>query len=308
MNSVAQAAHRRAQAAIELRRWDTAVEHARQAIAADPAAVDCHVMLAHALYCQDEHAAALEVTKGALALAPTEPAVHRMRAQILLELDRLPAALAAADEALASSVTARGLGLRAQVLQRMTRRDQAREACKRAIALEPDTAWLHHLLGNIKLGADKPRAAERAYREALRCEPNDAATLNNLGLALQRLRREPEAALAFKAAVLADPTMTLAKQNAHASVNKLTGAVAAGVTGLGALKYCAIGGGNLTRVASSGDGTGTTILAVIAGLIGVVLLVYLVTRSIRKRRVRQLDPQLWELYQKLDRDKRAGRL
>src|SRR5207244_1255249 len=114
-----------------------------------------------------------------------------------------------------------------------------------ALELAPRSAWLHRTRANIALHENDFASAEYSYREALRCDPRDAVALNNLGVALQRLGRQEEAALAFKAAVLADPTLQIAKSNTHSAVKNLGGVVAAGagVGGLGMMKLCAASSG-----------------------------------------------------------------
>jgi tetratricopeptide (TPR) repeat protein len=159
--------------------------------------------------------------------------------------------------------------------------------------------------------SDSP-AAEAAYRAALRCDPQDAVALNNLGVALERQGRMDESLLAYKAAVLADPTLQVSKRNTHAGVKNLGAAVATGA-GLSAAvlaKTCAFGGTGLARTTTSGEGG--VVVAGVAIVLAVLVLVWLVGSAIRraraKRRVKRLDPGLWELFEKLDRDHRRGRL
>jgi Flp pilus assembly protein TadD len=84
-----------------------------------------------------------------------------------------------------------------------------------ALTLAPEEGRLHRLLGDEYLNMGESGQASDAYHRALGFEPNDAGTLNNLGCAYLRRGRAEEAALAFKAAVLLDPSMKEAKENAH---------------------------------------------------------------------------------------------
>ena len=319
MSANAAAALSRARAALELDRWATAIEEAQRAVAADPTNAEALGVLAQAQHGKGEPKQAMTTLSSALELQPDNEWLHRLRASFLIEV-RGRDALAAADEAvrLAPDI-AWGHGLRARCLDKLGDRAEARKAIHRALELSPRTAWLHRTRGDIELHIGFPNEAERGYRKALECDARDAVAINNLGVALQRQGRHEEAALAFKTAVLTDPTMDVAKENTHKAVNNLTGKVAAGigVGGLGAAKLCAMGG--VARGVSVAGGTavshsddGGTIIAVILAIIAIVLVVYLVARPIRRARgearVKKLDPQLWQMYQQLERDKKSGRL
>lgn len=141
--------------------------------------------------------------------------------------DRAEEALAAADEAVgAEPDDARAHYVRSLVLEQLKRVPLAREAAERAAELDPAQPAFHEQLGDLWLD-DDPLRAERAYRESLRVDswdlrgPKRARVLNNLGVALSAQRRGREAALAFKAAHLLDPSLKEAKQNARASIRNL---------------------------------------------------------------------------------------
>ena len=78
-------------------------------------------------------------------------------------------------------------------------------------------------MGDRHLDLADNLAAERAYRQALALEPNDVPALNNLGCALLAQKRKTEATLAFKSALLLDPTMSEAKGNTHETMRGLVG-------------------------------------------------------------------------------------
>ena len=90
-----------------------------------------------------------------------------------------------------------------QILARclMARRDRAkaRDAAERALALDPEDASSHAILGDIALELGQARLAERHLRAALAREPEDPVLLNNLGVALRAQDREGESAQVFEA-------------------------------------------------------------------------------------------------------------
>ena len=68
-------------------------------------------------------------------------------------------------------------------------RGEAEEAlphCQEAVRLQPDTASLHHNLGNVLRVLERYVDARAAYLEALRIDPNLALAQAHLGLILQR--------------------------------------------------------------------------------------------------------------------------
>lgn len=83
--------------------------------------------------------------------------------------------------------------------------DEAREAYRRALALDSDHADAHLDLGRLLHEAGDPAAAETHYRRAVALRPGDATAAFNLGVALQDLGRQEQAVEAYRLAVGADP-------------------------------------------------------------------------------------------------------
>jgi tetratricopeptide (TPR) repeat protein len=81
----------------------------------------------------------------------------------------------------------------------------ARDAYRRALALDPDHADAHLNLGRLLHEAGDPAAAEEHYRAAVALAPDDATAAFNLGVALQDLGRPEEAVGAYRRAIAADP-------------------------------------------------------------------------------------------------------
>lgn len=289
----------RAEAAIRLRRWEEALREAGVLLAADPSDSTGYAMLARAQLGRRQFAEALKAADEGLRRSPEREWLHRLRAHGLIALQRYGEGLAAADECVRLLPDACEPHLvRGEALQKLKRHADAEEELLRARELNADDFEPHRALGDLWLEKD-PQRAEEHYRAALRIDATHAGVLNNLGAALARQKRRDEAALAYKAAILADPALGVAKRNAHAVVTQQVGKAAGWGTGIFALLQA----GRLAATASAPIALAFLALGVPAAVV------------IRKRRrekrmadLKQKDPQLYAIFEKLEQDKKAGRL
>jgi tetratricopeptide (TPR) repeat protein len=106
--------------------------------------------------------------------------------------------------------------------------DQAQEAYRRALELDPDLADAHVNLGRLVHEAGDPRAAAGHYRHANELDPGSVTALFNLGVALTDLRMPAEAILAYRTALAADPLCADAHYNL-ASLYEQRGEAAAAI-------------------------------------------------------------------------------
>jgi tetratricopeptide (TPR) repeat protein len=90
---------------------------------------------------------------------------------------------------------------------------EAREAYRRALALDPSHPDAHVNLGRLLHEEGDPSGAQEHYRLALASRPDDATAAFNLGVALEDLNRSGEALAAYEKATGLDP------QNADAHYN-----------------------------------------------------------------------------------------
>lgn len=290
----------RANAAISVQRYEVALQEAGAAIAADPSDPAGHVMLGVALISLKRVREALAAIEAGLGEAPDDAALHRLRSLALNSLKKRKEALDAADEAVrlepeaASSHESRGRALSA-----LKRRDEARAAFEEAVRLAPGDADYRRELGDEFLES-APRTAEKHYRASLEIDPNDAVTLNNLGVALEKQKRPFEAAAAYKAAVVTDPTFELAKRNVQSTVGGLMKAGGGSVLGVWLF----------VRVASLvAKGPALAVFAIVA-LLGVLIWLFVRSRNDRERiegnreRLQRMDPQIYEIYRKLEAEKK----
>ncbi|MBI4541097.1 MAG: tetratricopeptide repeat protein [Gemmatimonadetes bacterium] len=91
--------------------------------------------------------------------------------------------------------------------------DDASEAYRRALALEPDHADAHLNLGRLLHEAGDLATAEHHYRQALAAQPAHALAWYNLGVALDDRGQKREAIEAYDRATRLDPTLAAAHYN-----------------------------------------------------------------------------------------------
>jgi Flp pilus assembly protein TadD len=107
----------------------------------------------------------------------------------------------------AGALTRRGLALTA-----VGRLEEARESLRKAVASQPRNTRALLALGRVELPVD-PAAAEAQFRMVLRQEPQNAAALNDMGIARDLQGHHADAEPAYRAALTASPDMTAAQVN-----------------------------------------------------------------------------------------------
>jgi tetratricopeptide (TPR) repeat protein len=276
------------------------------AVAADPEDPDGYYLLGFALQRLDRHAEALAAVDSGLAKAPGWHDLHVLRSDALRDLRRPLDALQAGEEAvrLAPNLPD-GYAALALSAAALGNHSDAIISLRRALELAPDSSHLHRLLADQCLSLSDYEAAISHYLGALGLEPNDANTLNNLGCAFLRSGRSEEAALAFKSAVMVDPTLKLAKQNMHATMRGIVkGASVLGVLAIIAIKFKLLWIFFLARNLL----TIPWVWLVLAIALAIAVAVAKLRGQRRMQRLTRKDPQLLALYQRLKADRRAGRI
>jgi len=82
--------------------------------------------------------------------------------------------------------------------------DEARDAYRRALELDPHHAEAHVNLGRLLVESDRAEEAETHFRAVLADQPAHATAWFNLGIALEDRRRPNEAIKAYEQAIAAD--------------------------------------------------------------------------------------------------------
>ncbi len=109
----------------------------------------------------------------------------------------------------------------AEMLQAVSRYDEAIAEYQTALGLGPDDPGIRHNLGNALQARGRPEEAVSQYRMALALRPSHAQTLLNLGAALQSLNRLDEAVLQYEAALAVHPDFAEAHNNLGATLRAL---------------------------------------------------------------------------------------
>jgi Flp pilus assembly protein TadD len=112
-------------------------------------------------------------------------------------------------------------GLGNLLSERRGRPQDAEQAYRRAIELDPRYALPWHNLG-IQLGdLRRYEEAEQAYRRAMELDPRDADPWNNLGILLRELERYGEAEQAYRRAIELDPRYAAPWNNLGVELERL---------------------------------------------------------------------------------------
>ncbi|MBO4208827.1 tetratricopeptide repeat protein [Micromonospora echinofusca] len=184
----------RAQLLAELGRYDEAAAELGYAIALDPANATALTMLARVHLAADRPDAALESADAAVVAAPSriDPLVARGLA--LTDLRQFKEAARVADEILAlgpDDAYAQRSG--AAILAGARNGQAALNAAWRGVELAPEEPQAHLVLGLVAARLELFDLAERAYREALRLDPELAEARHDMGVIRLDQRRYAEA-------------------------------------------------------------------------------------------------------------------
>jgi Tfp pilus assembly protein PilF len=87
----------------------------------------------------------------------------------------------------------------------LKRPQEAVEACRKAIEIDPKNASSHYNHGLVLAELKRPQEAVEAYHKAIEIDPKYANAYNNLGSALAELKRPQEAVEAYRKAIEIDP-------------------------------------------------------------------------------------------------------
>ncbi len=116
------------------------------------------------------------------------------------------------DRALEIDKTAEYLNLKGLILSELGRYDDSKKAFKSAIKLEPEFSELHNNLGLLYLKMKKTDEAIVSFRESVKKNVNNALAYVNLGKALIEMEKFDEALAAYNQALQIDPSNKEAKE------------------------------------------------------------------------------------------------
>jgi Flp pilus assembly protein TadD len=161
--------------------------------------------LGFALFQQGKSKEAVVALERALAVDPKHWKAHNNMALAAIDIGELEVAEAHYRESLAikpQPAIYNDLGF---ALERQGLPDEATEAYRKAIKLDPELASAHYNLGSSLARSGKFVEAERHLRRALKKDPN-TQTYTGLAIVQWQLGRADEAIANLQAAIEADPT------------------------------------------------------------------------------------------------------
>lgn len=166
-----------------LRRLDEAEREARTALADDPEDVPLLCALAAVLLDGGHHHKGLAVAEAACAAAPASDYAHRLRAVLLSRLARHEEAEEAAELAVSLASSAPEAAItQASIQLQAGRTGHALSSAQRAASLDPQSTAAHHLLAHAHSRLGDRDAARDTYREVLRIDSGHAEARRDLAL------------------------------------------------------------------------------------------------------------------------------
>lgn len=167
----------------ELGRFHEAEVLIRSHLSEDPGSGAALLMLVEVLIDQDRHQEAVAAGERAVQADPEEEQAHRMLSIALAGVSRYNDAVASAREAVRLAPYLWQTHYTLGMALRLGRRPRTRDAlacANEAVRLAPHASHTHNLAGlcldDLRLGDE----AIKAYREALRMDPENATAMNNL--------------------------------------------------------------------------------------------------------------------------------
>jgi Flp pilus assembly protein TadD len=188
-----------------------AVRAYERGLAVEPDNVELLNSLGFALFQQGKSKEAVVALEKALAVDPKHWKAHNNMALAAIDIGEFEVAEAHYRESLAikpQPAIYNDLGF---ALERQGLTEEATEAYRKAIKLDPKSASAHYNLGASLVRTGEFVEAERHLRIALEKNPN-AHTYTALGIALGQLGRADEAMANLQAAIEAEPTNATAHQ------------------------------------------------------------------------------------------------
>jgi tetratricopeptide (TPR) repeat protein len=205
----------RAGSLIAIERWQEALEALGPARASEDTAADAHCLASQCHLGLRQWKEAKAEAEGALALAPGHPWPHRLLAIAYLQGGSVRQACDQAAESVRLEPDS-AASLHVLVLAQLAgkRTAEAETTAAASLAANPHSPMAHLSMGMVKERQKALPAAEAAYREGLRIEPDDPELALGLARTLHRMgrKRRAEAGEAYLAAARADPTDARARR------------------------------------------------------------------------------------------------
>ncbi|MEV5692439.1 tetratricopeptide repeat protein [Micromonospora globbae] len=212
----------RAKLLAELGRYDEAAAEVSYAVALEPANAGALTLLSRLHLAAGRPAEALTAADAAIAAAPGIVAPLLARGMALADLERYAEAARTADEILAVGLDDAYAQRSAAAILAGSRNGQtALNAAWRGVQLAPEEPEAHLVLGLVAANMQMFDLAERAYREALRLDPQLAEARHDIGVIRLEQRRWSEALEHLAEAAAADPGRIDSRRTISAGLRQL---------------------------------------------------------------------------------------
>jgi serine/threonine-protein kinase len=166
-------------------------------------------------------AEAIEELHQALAIQPNIDDAHRVLGELLSKAGRIDDAVLEFKQAIRLRPNFDGHHRALAIaLYRAGRYPEATAAIRRAIELQPDSRWDHQVLGSILHSQGDTKGAIASYETANRIEPT-AEAFSNIGTIRYAEQRFPEAARAYREAVKLSPKNAALQRNLGDALQRL---------------------------------------------------------------------------------------
>ncbi|MDQ2716224.1 MAG: tetratricopeptide repeat protein [Chloroflexota bacterium] len=191
--------YQKADYALQVRRYDLAIEIMRKVLSTHPDNSVAFVTLARAYALKKDQQQALQALQEALTLNPMYCYAHTLYGSLLKDMKRYAEARQEYRSALEIDPASHLAHYLYGDLLFTIGKDisEAREHVEKALELEPQDATYHLLLGHILAKQKDLEGAEAEYRLALSLEPDDYRVLNGYGAHLLTERNNPREAFEF---------------------------------------------------------------------------------------------------------------
>ncbi|MDO3703739.1 tetratricopeptide repeat protein [Micromonospora sp. C28SCA-DRY-2] len=243
----------RARLLAELGRYDEAAAEVAYAVALEPENPEALTMLARVHLAAERPAEALTAADAAVAAAPNAVPPLVARGMALADLERYAESARTADQILALGPDDAYAQRNAAAILAGSRNGQlALNAAWRGVELAPEEPQAHLVLGLVAANMELFDLAERAYREALRLDPQLAEARHDIGVLRLEQRRWSDALEHLAEAAAMSPGRVDSGRTISAGVRQLV-LYGAGWTMIAAVVIACMapGGEGLSRVAAT---------------------------------------------------------
>lgn len=210
--------YRKANAAIDMHRWDLVISLMRGVLQVQPEATPAFLKMAYAYLQCKEYQAGVETCAEGVRLDAENDYAHALYGELLYKAKRYAQAEYEFQRAISLNPT-RALNhywYADYLLMCKKKVDEAAIYAAKALEIAPHDADYHVLMGMVRTRQRKPEQAAQEYKIALSIDPEHNYAINNYGVYLLNVKRRSKEALElFRQALLRQPNEPLFLNNLH---------------------------------------------------------------------------------------------